>query len=192
MPKKKLTPPRPRSAKLPKPRPLRIKSADPVEERTSLFKRIDPLLKSARAAMQAHDIASVEIRYDGSGDEGQFYAAEYTMQDGTKRASGDSGWHGMHEDLPVLLVTCTNVIDTLCTFDDDAKTWVETFEPGADKPLYEIAAFIISQIVEEQHSGWENDEGGQGVGTITAERVELRHEDNYVEVARTTTSYVYS
>jgi hypothetical protein len=120
---------------------------------------IFPLLKAA-------DIAVVEVNYDGSSDSGQIndvvaFSAESKLvplpEDEVTIRLHPSIWPSKQENVEAQVIMCSlnKAIRELC--------W---------------------ELLETEHPGWENNDGGQGVFKfhVKDETIELEHGSNIVEV----------
>lgn len=107
------------------------------------------------AALQARGATSVEIEYEGSGDSGG-------IENRTIRPEGID----LSTDITVLV-----------------SAWQEDVLSPKTMPLIEALEENAMQLVEREHGGWENGEGGGGTVTydVAPREILVEHHDYYVE-----------
>lgn len=106
-------------------------------------------------ALQARGVTSVEIRYEGSGDSGG-------IEDRTVLPDG------------------TDLSDEIMLLVAD---WHQEKLVTKAMPLIEALDETAMQLVEREHGGWENNEGGGGTVTFDVEPREIlvEHHDYYIQ-----------
>jgi hypothetical protein len=161
-----------------------------AKEREEQEKTNKETWKLVRAAFEKYGIASAKTHYDGGGDSGEFRSGHYTMSDGTKRSPlpGRSHWDAAADtEVPLeVLEAFIGRPATKSEWDAEKREWV-TKEYGEER-LEDALLDLAGGLVDREHSGWENNEGGQGVVTFTRDDVKVHHEDNIIEVC----SYEYT
>jgi len=145
--------------------------------------------KLVRAAFEKYGITEAAVQYDGSGDSGEYRNGYYTLADGTKRSPLPNHLHWSAaagtEELEVLEAFIGRPA-TKSEWYDETGEWV-TKQYGEER-LENALLDLAGDLVSREHSGWENNEGGQGTVTFTRDGIKLHHEENIIEVS----SYEYT
>lgn len=113
-------------------------------------------------ALSAADITLVSVLFDGEGDSGQ-------ISDITAFRGGDT----------VLLPTQTIAVHTV--------NWDGTAASVVEQPFASALETICYDFLEQEHGGWENNDGAYGEFTfdVAARTVELEFSGRYMEVHTT-------
>lgn len=143
-----------------------------------------------RAAFEKYSIASAKTHYDGGGDSGEYRSGNYTMCDNSRRSPlpGRSHWDAAADtEVPLeVLEAFIGRPATKSEWDAETQEWV-TKEYGEER-LEDALLDLAGNLVDREHGGWENNEGGQGTVTFTRDGANVHHEDNIIEVS----SYEYT
>lgn len=100
-----------------------------------------------REALAPDLISSILIRYDGYGDSGQ--VEEITLYRGEEAVSEDDAVFDLKVEVPTY------------------QRYTETMEEGTmSGPLREVLEYLAMDLIDLEHDGWENNEGGYGEITI--------------------------
>jgi hypothetical protein len=103
-----------------------------------------------RDALAPGQISSILIRYDGYGDSGQ--VEEITLYRGEEALSEDDDVFDLTIEIPTY------------------QRYTETMEEGTmSGALREVLEYLAMDLIDLQHDGWENNEGGYGEITIRLE-----------------------
>lgn len=104
--------------------------------------------------------------------------------------SGDQGsWDDLivKSEQPVELLNIKIVCQETYDVFTEAKVW-ETREKTVEKSLHDYVLWVADQLLEQEHDGWEINEGGFGDLVFdVAERQATLHHNYYVPETHTTT-----
>ncbi len=133
----------------------------------------EKLLKSVRDLFEKHDIAEVNVTYEGSGDSGQFEPGTVVFLDGTER-SMEGNPAGMEDNTGTDEVTYRLVLKkqpyTQEYYDQKKQKYVKK-KAFRDVPFSDYMMEIAEHFVSIVHGGWENNEGARGTVTIHRAKV---------------------
>lgn len=141
---------------------VRASMAEAVKSAQSRVKFNKPLLFGA---LSAHDITSVFVEFDGSGDSGQiddigFYRGKSRVSDNDK--TRDSLVEGA-------------VIVNNATWDENKKEWVRSTKTPT---ITELIEHICYDLLEANHGGWEINSGCYGTFVFKTKASEIELELN--------------
>lgn len=138
-------------------------------------------------ALKAENVTQVVMSYYGGGDSGDYHYPIFTVKgaDGTtKDLEAREGYGGSSYkfDSSGQFETDTEVTLQLVhsgIWDHEARTQGPPYIEDTTKTLISSVYTIMEQAVEVEHSGWYNNEGGEGTVTIDVDEecINVEHGD---------------
>ena len=105
---------------------------------------------SVIAALQEQGIVSVKMSYSGGGDSGDYNHPVFTNEGG-EDVSPNGGVERFRATRK---------------WDQEEGRWVNTEISKTSATLEDVTADLMEKAVTMRHSGWENDDGGEGTVTL--------------------------